>query len=782
MIFFGQSKIKLGELRDIVFRNVFLLTNGIIFSVVVLLFVFGQFRAGLFLGIISLANIFFGLLQDINAWLKLEQLQLLTAPRALRMNEDGSESSVLAEEIKKGDFIKLKLGDQVPCDSVVAEAFNLEINEGLITGESNSLSRQKGDHLLAGSIITAGTGRIQIETVFSESRIARMTEGIKKHSLNASPIQQSASLVVRYAGYILAVTIVFVVARGFVVKESIVSMVLNIGTLASMLVPQGLIFAITLFFAYGAANLFRKNVLLQEINATEKLGRIKNLCMDKTGTLTENTLTVEGMFVPSNITEPEAKSLMASYISGTGDTSETIRAVSQFLKDISPETTIEAQPFSSWRRYGSVRIKKDGLERAILVGAANVFLPRLPDNEQKQWLEKLISDHEHGGKSILCVVQSSGDILSKDLTTVELTVVAVFILDNNIREGILDTINFFQNRGVRIRIISGDNPDTVCAVAGMAGVNEADKFITGQEMAGWDKTDFDTNVKLYTVFARIVPEQKEKIIEAFKKDGFTAMVGDGANDALAIKKADLGIAMFDGAPATRQLASIVLVNNSFTSLPGGVELADGIIRNIEIFSSVFFSQTLLGLFLFIILSIFGYEYPLTPFNVTLLNYFTIGMPGMLISYWAIWPTEKVPPVGMQPFLKRVMPFAALSAFIQAVGVALVYALNVKYFKITPPNTLVLLVFIALGFAFFAFAPTVYEGLLPRIKKMQIIALAVIEPILLFLAFKISFVLTFFNVSLLNLSGRNISFVLLIIGLFCLLQYGLAKLFAIRNIT
>ncbi len=775
MIF--PSKTKLREIGHIIFRNVFLLTNGIIFSVVILLFVFGQFLAGLFLGIISFINISLGILRDIDAWLNLEKLQLLTAPHVIRVNKDGSESSVLTEEIKKGDSIKLKIGDQVPCDGILADTLGLEINEGLITGESDSLPRQKGDSLLAGSIITAGSGYLLTEMVFHESRIARMTEGIKKYSFNASPIQQSVYLMVRYAGYVLIAAIAFVIARGFALKEPIVLIVLNVGTLASMLVPQGLIFIITLFFAYGAANLFRKNVLLQETNATEKLGRIKNLCMDKTGTLTQNTLSVESMNIPPNIAEQETENLVASYIYGTGDVSETIRAVKQFLKNPHPEAAIEVQSFSSWRQYGAVRIKRDGEEVTVLVGSPDVFLPHLRDNEQKQWLTKLLSAHAREGKRVLCVMQSNTKTLPKDLAAVELSVVAVFVFHNNIREGISDTVNFFQDRGVRIRIISGDNPETVRAVAATAGINDPDKIITGQEMAGWNANDFEKNVKLYTIFARIVPEQKEKIIEAFKKDGFTAMVGDGANDALAIKKADLGIAMFDGAAATRQLAAIILVNNSFTALPGGVKLADDIIRNIEIFSSVFFNQAFVGLFLFIALSLFGYQYPLTPFNVTLINYFTIGIPGLLVSYWTIRPSGKVPPVSLEPFLKRVLPFAVWSAAVQAIGVAIVFAMNARYMKITPPNTLVSLVFIALCFAFFVFAPSVYQGLFGRAKKMQIFYLAVFEFILLVALFHVPLLLTFFNVALLHLPIPNVIQILFVIGFFCILQYGLARRFA-----
>jgi cation-transporting ATPase E len=773
-------KIKLGELKYIIFRNVFLLTNGIIFAVVVLLLVFGQTRAGLFLGIISLVNLGLGLAQDIHAWLALENLQLLTAPRVLRINLEGGQESVLTEQINKGDRIKLTLGDQIPCDSVLVDSQNLEINEGLITGESSSVPKSTNDRLQAGSIVTAGSGIIKTETVFYESRIARMTEGIKKHSLNLSPIQQSVNLVVKYSGFVLLAAIAYAIARGMATNEPIVGIVLNVGALASMLVPQGLVFAITLFFAYGAANLFQKHVLLQEVNATEKLGRIKNLCMDKTGTLTQNVLSVEDMHTAADVTQQKSRELVAGYLKGNGETSEIIRAVRESVKTDFKGEAIETLPFSSWRQFGAVRIKRDGKETVVLAGAPDVFLPHISNESQKQWLAELLGKTSAEGKRVVCFGQTTAQALSRDLSAADISPVALFVFHNNIREGISKTVEFFQNRGVRIRIISGDNPQTASSVAKASGINLSDQIITGPEMANWGQTDYDAKVKSYTIFARIVPEQKEKIIEAFKKDGFTAMVGDGANDALAIKKADLGIAMFDGAPATRQLSAIVLTDNSFEALPGGVELADDVIKNIEIFSSMFFCQTFAGLFLFIILSLLGQQYPLTPFNITLINYFTIGIPGLLISYWTIRPPQKILPVGSKPFLKRILPFAVWSAVLQTAGTVLIYAISPAYLKTVPPNTLVVLAFIAFGFTFFAVAPFVYQGLLNGIKKTQILILGITELFLLIIVFKIQLLTIFFNVPALHLSNPNIIETLLIIAVGCLLQYFLARRFASKT--
>ena len=777
-----KYKLKTGELLYIISRNVFLFTNGIIFLVVALLFIFGDTRSALFLGFITILNIFFGLIQDINAWVQLERLQLLTAPRVIRINKDETEESILTEQIQKGDLIKLKIGDQVPCDSILIKAHSFEINEGLITGESDSVARSLNDHLLAGSVVTAGSGVVKTESVFHESRIARMTEGIKKYSIKLSPIQYSINLVIKYCGYALAVVLVFAVARGFLVHEPAIQIIKNVGALTSALMPVGLFFAITLFFAYGAAHLFRKHVLLQEVNATEKLGRIKNLCMDKTGTLTENTLVVEDLYVPPEITVEMAQDLTMAYIQGTGDSSQTLNAVKKFIGIKYNGEVIDSLSFSSWRRYGAVSIKKDNKDIVVFGGAPDVFLSHLPNEVEKKWLQKFLDEHAHSGKHVWCVVQSAGASIPQDLSKVEFSIVAVYVFYNNLREGIKHTINFFQERGVNIRIISGDNPETVHTVAALAGIKNADKIITGKEMESWSSSEFDERVSLYTIFARIVPEQKEKIVEAFKKDGFTAMVGDGANDALAIKKADLGIAMFDGAPATRQLAAIVLTNNSFAALPGGVTLADSIIRNVEIFSSIFLNLTFVGFFLFIFTSALGYAFPLTPLNITLINYFTVGIPGMLISYWTIMPSGKVDSQSTGSFLKKILPFAIYSAIIQTIFIAVVYVLGPQYLKVAESNILVIISYIISGFTFFVFTPYVYRGIMSSMQKLQIFSFAIIEVVLFLIILKMPIVTTFFDTTNIipSFSALSISIIIIALGLLVYSQFRLAKYFVIRN--
>ncbi|MCX6717895.1 MAG: HAD-IC family P-type ATPase [Candidatus Taylorbacteria bacterium] len=778
----AKYKIKSQELWYIIARNVFLFTNGVIVLVIILLFAFGDKKSALFLGIIFVFNILMGFIQEISAWIQLEKLQLLTAPQVIRINKDGTEESVLADQIKKWDLIKLKIGDQIPTDSILVKDHSFEINEGLITGESNSIPKNINDHLLAGSVVTAGYGIAKTDSVFKESRIARMTEGIKKYSIKFSPIQTSVNLLIKYCGYVLVVIFAFIITRGIIVHEPIIKIVKNIGSLTNTIMPVGLFFAVSLFFTYGAFHLFKRHVLLQEVNSTEKLGRIKNLCMDKTGTLTENTLAVEDIFVTKQIDINSAQDLTMAYIEGTGDTSETLNAVKKFIGGKFEGEVVDFLSFSSWRKYGAVSILKDNKKIFIFAGSPNVFLPHLNDEEDKKWLQKFLDEEAHMGKHVWCVVESINAGIVEDISKAEFSIVAVYVFYNNLREGIKHTINFFQERGVHIRIISGDNKETVRTVANLAGINNTDKIITGSEMQDWSEKDFEKNVGQYTIFARIIPEQKEKIIEAFKKDGFTAMVGDGANDVLAIKKADLGIAMFDGAKATRQIASIVLTNNSFTAMPGGVTLADSIIRNIEIFASIYLNLTFVGFFFFIFVSCLGYAYPLTPLNISLISYFVIGIPGMLISYWTIMPSGKVDSPSSGSFLKKILPFIIYSSIVQSIFLALVFFLSPENIRSADSNIFVIIAYIVSGFVFFIFTPYVYRGAVNVFQKAQIFTFALIEIALFLIMLNVPIAINFFDIvkvtskiSMNNFAIMSVSFILLIY-----IQYMIAKYFAFKK--
>lgn len=736
------------NLWPIIARHVFLLVNGIIFAVVLLLFVFGEKQSTIFLSVIVIINILLGIIQDARARFSLEKLQLLTALRVTRLNDDRTEQSILAEEVVRGDHIRLKLGDQVPCDGVLISGNGLEVSTALITGESDSAPRTKNESLSGGEIVTAGSGIVEAKSDFKRSRLYKMTESAKEYAAKPSPIQNATRKIIAWSGYALIACLLIVILRGFFLGSPYIEIVNAVGALASTLVPQGLVVITTLLFALGASTYSGSHVLFQEINATEKLGRIKNLCMDKTGTLTENSLAVEILLIPQGAEKEEAQTLALDYIRGSGESSQVIVAIKNYLahEGVKSENVIlEALPFSSWRQYGAVRILQNHRKTTIFIGAPDILLPHLTNKKEGRWLFEQIEEHARAGDRLVALAISNAAELPRKLKGAKLTLSGVYVFASELREGIREAIKFFQDRGVRIRIISGDHPDTVQTVASKAGVNGTESVVTGEEIEKWSRSDFDRRVKMHTIFARIVPEQKVRIIEAFKRNGFTAMVGDGANDALAIKRADLGIAMFDGAPATRRLASVILMNNSFTALPGGVRLADNFIRNIEIFAAIFLNQSFLGFFFFVIVSMFGYTYPLLPLNINIINYFALGLPGMLISYWAVRPSGKILPTDSRSFLSRILPFVIACAAVEAIGTMLIFLLSQEYLHSSVINPLIALSYAVFGFIFFAISPLVYRGAVTWRERFHLFATAIFELALFVFVLHTPTIVKFFNI-------------------------------------
>lgn len=763
------------EIGYLIARNVFIPINAVIFLVVGLLIAFGDMREGLSLAAIISLNMILGIVQDIQAWFVLERLQLLTRMRVKRLLPSGKKEIVAPDDLVRGDTIALSLGDQVPADSTLVESHALEVSEAMLTGESDSLPRAQGDTLLAGSIITAGSGAARIEKSFQESSVAKMTARIKRYTVNESPVQKSINRVVVYTGYLLLAMIAFVAVHGVLVGTPRVDIVLTIGAISAVLVPQGLVVAATLLFAFGGIHFYRRHVLLREVNATEKLARIKNLCLDKTGTLTENALTVESFSIAPSVKKEGALDFVGAYVKDSGDASALINAIA---KTMPPHTTgeiVESLPFSSWRQYGGVRVKTGEREDVVLAGTPEIFAPHIKDAEKRAWLMERVKEEASQGKRVFCLVRARGNTLPHTLDKAVLDPLIVYVLKNDLREGIQSTIDFFQRRGVRIRVLSGDNTETIQAVVRAAGIHAPDRLITGAEMAAWTQEDFDARAKDYTIFARIVPEQKEKIIEALKKDGFTAMVGDGANDALALKKADVGVAMFDGTPATRQIAAVVLMHNSFAELPNGVRLADSIVENLDLFGAIFFNQTFLGFFLFLFLAALGHPFPFSPLNIAFASYFAIGLPGTLISYWAIRPAGEAGRAGAEDYVQKILPFAAVSALFSSFVTGVIFILAAPLYGSAEATTLAVLSFIFCGFIFFMSAPMVFSSAVRKMRPLELLGAAFAEAALAALVFSLPWGRTFFDLT--ALSPEKIVFLLPAFALYALLQYLAARVFA-----
>jgi cation-transporting ATPase E len=686
--------------------------NAIFFVVIIFLASFGEFHEALFLSIVLVINIVIGIVQDLRAQISLERLRLLTLPHARKVLEDGSVEHIDLVAIEPNMKLQIMLGDQIPTDAKVISTEGLEVNEALLTGESKNLIKPIGSDLLGGSIVTSGQAIILATASIENTFVAKMTNKIKQFEYALSPLQQSLTRVMTYLSYVLVAIIAYEIFHGITDRLLVVNVVKSIAALTSTLVPQGLILATTVFFAYGAIKMYKQQVLLQEINAIEKLCHIENLCVDKTGTLTENELTLDKTLLYENIAQADIDLYLSAYLHKNIHTSQTSEALLKGIKfqDI-PEAIEETITFSSTKKYGAVFMEDGKNSKTIVLGAPDVLMRFLPEN-QKAWITKNTTSFGKAAKRLVLLATANGKY--KDLNGVQISSLALFVLNNPLRPGTTEIISFFQDRGVKVRVISGDSPETVKAIAEQAGIKHIDLVITGDEIAALDEEAFAERVPAYHVFARIYPEQKEKIITLLKKSGFTAMVGDGANDALAIKRADLGIAMFDGASATRQIAQVVLINNSFAALPKGVEMAETILSSIELVASVFFNKIVTGLILFITIAFAGFLYPLSPRNDTIIGYSTIWCA---ILFWSLFPAQKINIGTEKSFFKSILPFAITMGALTAAAASIGFALEQKLAPHLGGHTLVTLVIMLLGFWFIYLSPLAY-GIITNSKQTR----------------------------------------------------------------
>lgn len=702
-----KSKAALRNLiRDIwpiLTRNIFTLINVLIATLALLLWWFGDSRDALFVASVVTLNAVVGIIQELRARFALEKLQALAIQKVMRIESSG-ERLIAVDRVGVGDHIRIKLGDQIPADSKILTAHNIEVNEALLTGESVNLPRREGDELLGGSFVVAGSGVIEIVRTPEQSFIGKMTDKIKRYHFEQSPIQKDLTKFIRVMTYILLVLGSYVVVRGISAGANAPSIIKQIAVLAGFVVPEGLLLAATLLFAYGAIRMLQRKVLLQQINATEKLGRMQVICVDKTGTLTENTPVFDQVKLVHDVTAAEFDRALASYVASDSAETQTIASIKDYIGSASGKhQIIDSLGFSSRRKYGAVTTKRGDHYDSVFVGAPDILLLAC---QKQSWVKDTIDEFAKDGKRLILVAKIERQLdlqkFTPDLNKIQLKPLGMVVLSNPLKKGTTEIIDFFRKRNVIVKLISGDNPLTVAAIARRAGI-EGDEVVTGEMIKQWRDEDFAANVDQYNLYARILPEQKELLVKALQTHNMVAMIGDGANDAMAIKQADLGVAMFEGSSAARQVADIVLMNNTFSDLPRGVRLSDSIITTIELVASLFFNKVVVGLILFAGLALTGNSFALVPRNMTVINYFIIGFP---VFFWSLWPRTKRGKASGVSLFRAALPFALSNGLISALITLLCYMLSIELLSADKATSQMMLVvcLLTLGVGAILFAP------------------------------------------------------------------------------
>lgn len=652
---------------EIVRRNLMSPIVIAIFLLALALLYAGERRDAWFISVVIAVNTVIGVVQEVRAKYALKQLELMSAPRA-RLVRGDEVVEVMYDALQVGDEILLEAGDELPADGVVLSARGLEVNESMLTGESASIDKKKHDEVYAATTVIAGSARVRVTAVGDATKAGAISATLKQYTPRLTPLQQAIQNAITFLTYCAIVLSLLVFARYRIAGFESVRILKTIITSAITIVPEGLLLASSLLLAFGSLKLAQAKVLPQKLSAIEAMALLNILCTDKTGTLTSDEITLERVEPFGSGNEP-VKQLAAMVAHETSGGNATGQAIITAL-DLPYEYTVDdILAFSSARKFAGVRARVDGRVRTLIMGAPEYVARMAPlSTTEQQQIEKWTDD---GLRVLLLAEFDDNNIPLKSLKSGSGRPLAVILLRNLLRDGVVDTVAFLQRQGVNIRVISGDNPRTVQYVARAAGINNPDTAITGAELAELDEPAFATAADQHTIFARVLPEQKERLIAHFSQQNhqFTGMVGDGVNDALALKKADLGVAMYAGAPASRRVADIILLNNSFNSLPLGMRLGNQIMQAIEVIATLFFHKIIYGLVLLAVTLVLGVIHPYAPRHITFLNIFLVTMPTIM---WTLFPPRSHHRINPHNFWRDTLGAVTPIALVSGAAVSITY--------------------------------------------------------------------------------------------------------------
>lgn len=611
----NKVKIKTNEsILKILRKNIFTYFNFIFLILTILLITSHSYRNLTFLGII-ITNILIGIIQQIRSKITLDKLSLLDKNK-YTVIRDGKEEEIDSDNLVEGDFIILEAGKQIPADAEVVSG-KIYVNESLLTGEQNEIEKNINSNLMSGSFVISGRAVVKLTNVGDESFSAKIMKESKKIKETKSEMISAIDNIVKFAGIIIIpIGILLFIGsygvNGCSYEESVNSMV---SALLGM-IPEGLYLLTTVALALSSMRLAQNKILLHDMKSIESLARVDVLCVDKTGTITNNTMKVLDIFDKNGnnlIDKKEDLKILAKYINTIEDKNITIDAIKEQLYGISIEklSNIEKENFNSKNKFSFIKIDENVTYK---LGAPEILL-------NKEY-EELVNKRTKNGERLIAFVEVKNDE----------TIPILFIsLKNEIRKNAKEIFEFFDNRNVQIRVISGDNPITVSSIAKQAGIKGYEKYIDCRELKNY--ADIQKAVKKYIVFGRVNPEQKRQIIKALKEQGLkVAMTGDGVNDILAMKEADCSIAIGSGSDAARGTAQVVLLDSDFGKMRNIVYEGRKNINNITRSASLFTYKNIFSLLLSIYSIIFAMQYPLEPNQVSLGSAFTIGIPAFLLTF------------------------------------------------------------------------------------------------------------------------------------------------------
>ncbi len=606
--------------KQIIRENLFTYFNLIFLVLSILLIFVGAYKDLTFLPVIVL-NTVIGIVQEIRAKKILSKLNVMNTTEIVALR-DSKEEKVPIEKLVKGDLVLLKTGDQIPADGKVVKG-NIRVNESLLTGESDEITKEVGDDLMSGSFVVSGSAYMQLEKVGKESYISKLTIKAKAMgSREQSEMVRSINKLIKWVGIIIIPLGIALFSMSFFVNHmSLYRSIVSMEAAIIGMIPEGLYLLTTIALALSAVRLARKQVMLHDMKSVETLARVNVLCVDKTGTITENCMSVTQMHpCGENADIAEIQGLVSDFAAAQDSDNETMAAVKNYFREPTGALPLKVTGFSSEFKYSSVTMENG----AYVMGAPEFVLKEEYDKHRA-----VIESYSRKGYRVLVFGEYSGHPDGKALEQ-PIRPICFITLSNPIRANAPETFRYFAEQGVEIKVISGDNPVTVSEVAKQAGIRNAGNYIDASTLT--TESSINDAVKRYTVFGRVTPDQKRQFVKALKRAGKTvAMTGDGVNDVLALKDADCSVAMASGSDAAAQAAQLVLLESDFSKMPEVVAEGRKVVNNLERSGSLFLVKNIFSLILSILSMCFGIVYPLKPAQISLVSMFTIGIPAFFLS-------------------------------------------------------------------------------------------------------------------------------------------------------
>ena len=608
------------SVSDIVKSNVFTYFNLVFLIITILLSIVGAWSDMMFLPII-IANTCIGIIQEVHSKKVLDRLSILNTPHCMVVR-DGQEHEVEAHKLVLDDVVVLQAGSQIPADATVLDG-ELQVNESLITGESDEIAKHAGDELLSGSFVVSGKAHARLEKVGKDSYISKLTlQATQSKKGEQSEMIRSLNYLIMVMGIIIIPIGIALFVQSYIfnegtLKESITGMVAAI----IGMIPEGLYLLSSVAMAVSSVRLAQKKVLIHDMKCIETLARVNVLCVDKTGTITEPGMHVYETKILDGLDEAQTVATIADVVATQEKDNATMEALQEYFTKGSGHKAKEVFSFSSETKFSGAAMD-DG--KAYVIGAPEFVLRSQFEEYQEQ-----IAEYSSKGYRVLVFGEYEGTLSRKPLTE-PVVPMGLVMLANPIRKGAKDTFRYFAENDVDIKVISGDNPLTVSVIATEAGIEGAERYVDASVLKS--KSDYDEAVEKYTVFGRVTPNQKRMLVQALKEHKKTvAMTGDGVNDVLALKDADCSVAMASGSDAASNVAQLVLLDSDFTRMPSVVAEGRRVVNNIERTASLYIVKNIFSMLLAIFSVILMLDYPLEPSQVSLISMFTIGIPSFILA-------------------------------------------------------------------------------------------------------------------------------------------------------